>query len=207
MNPIKPFKNAIDLDKKTNDNYHDQTNNNDQTNTTISTKSVQFNPKVTTNYIEKTIKSNTKNNSYYNIHKHMVNQTDISNLSDPDQITDIDDSLIDDSLIDDSLINTDQTDVIDEDELEIFDEENFEIVEDETFEHTELLNHLFNTFLNKYHHLDNYKNKRIIYSMFKMAILHMPEHVSKPIFYLNFIESSINDILKSNINNFPTDDN
>jgi len=154
------------------------------------TKSVKFDPKVQINYIK-----NKNNDNYNNIHKH-------TEFTDPDQISDIDEDIY----TDDNDINTDPTDIIEDDEKEILDDDIFEIEEDNTFEHHGLLNDLFNHFLEKYPHLDNYKNKHIIYSMFKMAIQNMPEHTSKPQFYLNFIESSISQLLQSTNNDFHNDE-
>jgi len=66
--------------------------------------------------------------------------------------------------------------------------------------------YIYNSFLLKHEHLDNYKNRNIIFELCKMAVNNIPEHISNPNFYLNFIESSINlmsqttveDIAKSN---------
>jgi hypothetical protein len=164
---------------------------------TINTKSKQkkvgFNSKVKVNIIKKTkpkIESDT-------VHHHMINSLNNFTLSDPDYINP-EDELNEEHLI----IDKDPTDLFDEDEKEILEDEDT-ISSSETEEKTEydeLIKFLFNTFLNKFPHLDNFKNRQIIHSMFKMAVTHMPEYVDKPIFYLNFVESSIKQLTQSGFN-------
>ena len=102
---------------------------------------------------------------------------------------------------------TDDKSTISDNEVEI----NSEIEESESDteidNQTEVVKFIFNTFLNKYSHLDNYKNRKIVYNLCKMAVKHMPENINNPSYYLNFIESSINLIKcksildENNINN------
>jgi hypothetical protein len=97
-----------------------------------------------------------------------------------------------------TIINKDPTDIIDKDEQEILEDSNEIYNSEENYEHINLIKYLFNTFLEKFPHLNNYKNKNIIYSMFKIAITNMPEYIDKPIFYLNFVESSILQLTQRN---------
>lgn len=60
---------------------------------------------------------------------------------------------------------------------------------------------IYNIFIRKYSHLDNTKNKKLIYEMCKMTINSMPEHLEKPQIYLNFMESSIKDIINQSKQN------
>ena len=91
----------------------------------------------------------------------------------------------------DELYN-DSTDILDNDEQEILNDENTESPEfNQKIEYNELIIYIETQFLNKYPHLDNFKNKKIIYQMCYIAVTTMPEHINEPIFYLNFIESSI----------------
>jgi hypothetical protein len=159
-------------------------------------RKVVFNDNVKVNFIEKSnSNSNTKSNSNsFNIHQEMYNALNHSkiNYTDPDFINP-DDELNDEHLI----IEKDPTDIIDDDEQEIL--EGTESNSEEKTEYDYLIQKLFNTFLNKFPHLDNYKNKSIIYSMFKIAVIQMPEHINNPIFYLNFVESSIQQFTQPNL--------
>jgi hypothetical protein len=49
-------------------------------------------------------------------------------------------------------------------------------------------------FLEKYPHLNNYKNRGIIYKMCEIVVMSMPEYIETPNYYINFIKSSIEQI-------------
>lgn len=93
-------------------------------------------------------------------------------------------------------IQKDPTDIYDSDEGEINEEANDvdNFVDDELNgeEYKNLIKYIYNIFLNKHTHLDNFRNRAIILKLCTMSVNSMPEHISNPIFYLNFIESSIN---------------
>lgn len=99
----------------------------------------------------------------------------------------LDDNIIADSS--DNENNNDPTDVIANDEQEIGDD--CDISDEDTF-----VGKLFNIFMMKYPHLDNFKNREIIYNICKIAVISIPGH-DDPYYYLNFIESSINMITKT----------
>ena len=132
--------------------------------------------------------------------------TDITNTTDSDR---------DDNILSDSIDQTDQTDQIDPTDIYDSDEDEInKLEENDDFVNKELENEqysfairrVYEIFLLKHEHLDNYKNRNIIFELCKMAVNNIPEHISNPNFYLNFIESSINlmsqttveDIAKSN---------
>ena len=50
------------------------------------------------------------------------------------------------------------------------------------------------TFLIKFPHLDNYKNKQIIYKLCKILVEEIPNQKSNQLFYINLLESTIKDI-------------
>lgn len=64
--------------------------------------------------------------------------------------------------------------------------------ESELSEKDLLIKKLYIMFINKYNHLNNDNNKKIIYNLFDIVITNMPENKNNLSFYLNFIESSIN---------------
>lgn len=105
-----------------------------------------------------------------------------------------DDKSIEDDSTDDKSINespeTDQTDIKD-DEIDILDQENIASVIDES--NIYMVN-LMNKFLDKYPHLDNYKNKEIIYKLLNMLVEQLPTYKDNYIFYINLLESLIKDI-------------
>jgi len=213
MSTPKPFKSSNDIANNTNLvdplNLHisDESIRTDEqlladtsesslpTEKSIKSKKVAFDTKVKVKTI-KNIKSDT-------VHHHMIKSL---KHTDPDYIQP-DDELNEEHLI----IDKDPTDIMDDDEQEIIDDEDDEDDEEhndtetgEPSEHELLIRHLFNTFLNKFPHLDNYKNKPIIRSMFKMAISNIPEQINNPIFYLNFVESSISQLTQTNFNDIIT---
>jgi hypothetical protein len=63
----------------------------------------------------------------------------------------------------------------------------------------DVIDKVYNIFMTKYKHLDNDKNKNIIYNLCSIAVTKMPQYRYNPKFYLNFIESSIQNIKKNNI--------
>lgn len=85
--------------------------------------------------------------------------------------------------------NNDPTDVITEDEQEIGNDRDKS--DDDPF-----VGKVFNIFMMKYPHLDNFKNREIIYNICKIAFICIPGHTD-PYYYINFIESSINMITKT----------
>ena len=87
----------------------------------------------------------------------------------------------------------------------ISDKDNTEIeTDEENIEYKFKINNLdvidktYNIFMNKYKHLNNDKNKEIIYNLCSIAVNKMPQYRCNPEFYLNFIESSIQNIKKYN---------
>jgi hypothetical protein len=156
-------------------------------------RKVVFDENVKVKFIEKSnSKYNSSTTSNFNtnaIHEQMYNAF---NYTDPDFINP-----------DDELNDKDPTDIKDDDEQEILEDNDSDTdtATDETkTEYDYLIQKLFNTFLNKFPHLDNYKNKSIIYSMFKIAVLQMPDHKDSPVFYLNFVESSIKQLTVPDLN-------
>jgi hypothetical protein len=60
---------------------------------------------------------------------------------------------------------------------------------------------VYELFLEKFSHLaNNDKNKNIIHELCKISVSNMPDKVSNPTYYLNFIESSIKSIKQNNQN-------
>jgi hypothetical protein len=86
----------------------------------------------------------------------------------------------------------DQTDNIDTDEEEITNHNEKRVNSNDPYIKT--IDMVFDMFINKYSNLDNYKNRKIIYELCTIAVNSMPEHISVPIFYINFLESSIKSI-------------
>lgn len=113
--------------------------------------------------------------------------SDNENVNDSDQIIEH---------YSDLNIQKDPTDIYDSDEGEINEEandiDNFLNNELAQEEYAELIKYIYNLFLDKHVHLDNFRNRAIILKLCTMAVNSMPEHIANPIFYLNFIESSIN---------------
>ncbi len=98
----------------------------------------------------------------------------------------------------DEAIIDDPTDIKDDDEIDI----NTEIVSTELDEEDIYLTNLMSKFLENYPHLNNYKNKKIIYELCKILVVQMPEHKSNQSFYLNLLDSTIKDITSPTIDNF-----
>ncbi len=98
----------------------------------------------------------------------------------------------------DEAIIDDPTDIKDDDEIDI----NTEIVSTELDEEDIYLTNLMSKFLENYPHLNNYKNKKIIYELCKILVVQMPEHKSNQLFYLNLLDSTIKDITNPTINDF-----
>ena len=96
-------------------------------------------------------------------------------------------------------IDEDSTDIKDVDETEINDDtiDINELDEDDIY-----LTNLTSKFLDNYKHLDNYKNKKIIYELCKILVTQMPEHKLNQTFYLNVLDSTIKDIIKPKLDDF-----
>lgn len=99
-----------------------------------------------------------------------------------------DDSNPDDDLSDNEN-NNDPSDIIADDEQEIGDDCN-------NYDKDPFVGKIFNIFMTKYPHLDNFKNREIIYNICKIAVISIPGH-DDPYYYINFIESSIDTITKN----------
>jgi len=54
------------------------------------------------------------------------------------------------------------------------------------------ITNLVSMFLEKYKHLDNSKNKKLIYELCEILVKQLPNH--KESFYINILESTIDDI-------------
>jgi len=102
-------------------------------------------------------------------------------------------------------IDEDPEDIKDEDEVDINTDDNIpntnadaDLDEDNDtdteFNADIYLLNLMSKFLDKYPHLDNYKNKKIIYELCKILVDQVPEQKSNQSFYLNLLESAIKDI-------------
>ncbi len=63
-----------------------------------------------------------------------------------------------------------------------------------------VIRQVYDMFLNKYIHLDNRVNRMMIFELCKMSVESMPEHLNKPLIYLNFLESSIIGLVNENKN-------
>ena len=134
---------------------------------------------------------------------HFNNYTESLSDSDNDK-NELDNYESDDENNSDSIIDNynnlniqkDPTDIYDSDEEEINEEVNDmdNFINDELVgeEYAETIKYIYNLFLNKHKHLDNFRNREIILKLCTMSINSIPENISNPIFYLNFIESSIN---------------
>jgi len=94
----------------------------------------------------------------------------------------------------------DITDIQDDDEDEICKDDEELIVDDVLSDekYKETIKNVYIIFLNKYEHLNNYKNKKIILNMCIIVVNSMPEHNIDLNFYLNFIESTINELKENN---------
>ena len=62
----------------------------------------------------------------------------------------------------------------------------------------DVIDKVYNIFMNKYKHLDNESNRNLIYNLCTIAVNKIPQYRYNPKFYLNFIESSIQNIKKNN---------
>ena len=86
----------------------------------------------------------------------------------------------------------------------ISDNENTEHEIDENIDYNFKINNIdvidkvYNIFMNKYKHLDNENNRNLIYNLCTIAVNKIPQYSYNPSFYLNFIESSIQNIKKNN---------
>jgi fructosamine-3-kinase len=98
----------------------------------------------------------------------------------------------------DKPIIDDPTDIKDDDETDI----NTESLSTELNDDDIYLTNLMNKFLENYPHLNNYKNKKIIYELCNILVVQMPEHKSNQSFYLNLLDSTIKDITSPTIDNF-----
>jgi hypothetical protein len=108
-----------------------------------------------------------------------------------------------DSEIEDNhlIIDKDPTDIYDENEKEIVEDSDNSDDETNKHKHHELIKNVKNMFFNKYEHLDNYKNKKIIYELCKILVDKIPEFANNPIAYLNTLESSIKEISNPTLEN------
>jgi len=90
----------------------------------------------------------------------------------------------------------DSTDINDEDPTDIKEEDEIDILNDTTIDLDVdiYLTNLMTTFLDKFPHLDNYKNKQIIYKLCKILVEEIPDQKPNPVFYINLLESTIKDI-------------
>ena len=121
--------------------------------------------------------------------KKVINLSQYDEHIDKKLIENIDSDSIDKELIE----NTDPTDIKDDDEVEILN--TFEDP-DQNIETDIYLTNLMEQFLNKYPHLDNFKNKKIIYYLCEMLVKQLPTHKDNQMFYINLLESSIKEISK-----------
>jgi len=113
-----------------------------------------------------------------------------TNINDSDEIDELND--ISDSDEEDLIIDKDPTDIYESDEEEILNNDLTDIFSDLVDEpNKDTIKYIYNIFLQKHEHLDNYINRSIILKLCLIAVNCMPEHISNPKFYLNFIESSI----------------
>ncbi len=133
-----------------------------------------------------------------NIKKVNFNSTIVVNkieneLSDDESTEDelIEDGSTEDGPLEIDQTEIDQTDIKEDDEIDILDHENLGSIIDES--NIYIVN-LMNKFLDKYPHLDNYKNKEIIYKLFNLLVEQMPTYKDNYIFYINLLESLIKDI-------------
>jgi hypothetical protein len=99
---------------------------------------------------------------------------------------------------DNDIIEDDPTDIKDDDEIDILktDEINISNINEEDI----YLTNLMNKFLDRYPHLDNFKNKEIIYKLCYMLVKQLPSHKDNQIFYINLLENLIKDINNPNLN-------
>lgn len=89
--------------------------------------------------------------------------------------------------------NNDPSDIIEDDEQEIGND-------CDKYDGDPVVGKIFNMFMTKYPHLNNFKNREIIYNICKIAVISIPGH-DDPYYYINFIESSIEMITKNTKNN------
>ena len=99
------------------------------------------------------------------------------------------------------IIDKDPTDIYDENEKEIVEDSDNSDDETNKHKHHEIIKNVKNMFFNKYEHLDNYKNKKIIYELCKILVDKIPEFANNPIAYLNTLESSIKEISNPTLEN------
>jgi hypothetical protein len=92
------------------------------------------------------------------------------------------------------------TDDVKNDQEILYNYDNSEKSEEDSSEFGQVIECVFNIFLSKYPHLDNFKNRKIIHNICNIAVLCMPNHMDNPMYYLNFIESSIKIIKDTNDN-------
>ncbi len=92
------------------------------------------------------------------------------------------------------IINKDPTDILDVEETEINHTESDTEKETDPNPNDIHINRIMNIFLSKYEHLDNFKNKKIIYSMCEILVNQIPDKVDNPQFFMNLLESLISDI-------------
>lgn len=80
---------------------------------------------------------------------------------------------------------------LEDDEKEILDD--FEESEDKSENNLIAIN-VMNKFIEKYKHLDNSKNKKIIYKLCRILVEQIPEFRNNPKLYINTLESSIKEL-------------
>ena len=87
----------------------------------------------------------------------------------------------------------DPTDIYDEDETEIINQ-NANILDelDINDPSTNTIKNVYEMFISKYDHLDNFKSRSIILNICKIVVSAMPDFYDKPYLYIRFIESYIN---------------
>ena len=89
---------------------------------------------------------------------------------------------------------TEKFDIVDE-----IDSDDEKVEEDDIVESEDdiFVNRLVSTFLEKYEHLNNFKNKSLIKNICKMAIKFIDKKDHDIEYYINFIESTIKEMRKT----------
>jgi hypothetical protein len=160
-----------------------------------STKYIDANKSAPAKLIHNTVKFNNFVD-YYEANDNISDNISTASESEFDDLSNSDSILEMDNISephDAHIKQSDTTDIYDSDEEEINDdyEDNLdELLCDEPLRDT--IKYIYELFMEKHEQLDNYKNRFIVLKMCIIAVNSMPEQKTKPTFYLNFIESSIN---------------
>lgn len=170
--------------------------------TSVKSKKVTFNDNLNkykkNNMNERILKSNLKSAQFVESNTFVNDDYYNDNISDPTDVIDNNECNIHDDIDEMNEIkhnsDSDNNEYNEYDEYGEYNEYNDKM-------HIRVIKQLEQKFFSKYNHLENFKNRSIIEKMCAMAIYSIPSKILDIEYYMNFLESSINQLLlESNIN-------